>query len=63
MWETPECTVDKTLTLNLDVVLQAVERPALTSKVYIGIPEQSKILSRRWKHVVKLLRMPGLGGC
>ncbi len=48
-------------TLNLDVVLQAVERLSLTSKVYIGIPLQSKLLNRKRKRVVKLLRMLGLG--
>ena len=47
--------------INLDVVLQAVERLSLTPKVYIGIPQQCKILKRRGKHIIKLLRMLGLG--
>jgi hypothetical protein len=47
--------------LNLDVVLQAVERLALTPKVYIAIPKQSSALNSRRRHVVKLLRMLGLG--
>lgn len=48
------------LSLNLDVVLQAVERLSLTPKVYIGIPK-TKVLSRRRKKILKLLRMLGLG--
>jgi hypothetical protein len=53
--------VELKLSLNLDVVLQAVDRLSLTSKVYIGIPKQCKILNRRQRHIVKLLRMLGLG--
>lgn len=53
--------VELKLSLNLGVVLQAVERLSLTPKVYIGIPEQCKILSRRRKQIIKLLRMLGLG--
>ena len=58
--ETP-VVVELKLSLNLDVVLQAVERLSLTPKVYIGIPKQRKILNRRRKHIIKLLRMLGLG--
>ena len=47
--------------LNLDVVLQAVQRLSLTPKVYIAIPKQSSALNSRRRHVVKLLRMLGLG--
>ena len=47
--------------LNLDVVLQAVERLAVSSKVYIGIPKKCSALKRRRKQVVKLVRMLGLG--
>ncbi len=53
--------VELKLTLNLNVVLQAVERLSLTPKVYIGVPTQCKILNRRRKHIIKLLRMLGLG--
>jgi hypothetical protein len=53
--------VELKLTLNLDVVLQAVGRLALTPKVYIGVPGQCSALQRRQTHVVKLLRMLGLG--
>ena len=53
--------VELKLSLNLNVVLQAVERLSLTPKVYIGIPKQCKILNRRRRHIIKLLRMLGLG--
>lgn len=58
--ETP-IIVELKLSLNLNVVLQAVERLSLTSEVYIGVPRQCKILNRRRKHIVKLFRMLGLG--
>jgi hypothetical protein len=53
--------VELKLSLNLDVVLQAVERLSLTPEVYIGVPRQSRTLKRRRRHIVKLLRMLGLG--
>lgn len=53
--------VELKLFLNLNVILQAVERLSLTPKVYIGIPEQCKTLKRRRRHIIKLLRMLGLG--
>ncbi len=53
--------VELKLSLNLNVLLQAVERLALSSKVYVGVPRRSGILKKRRKQVVKLLRMLGLG--
>ena len=53
--------VELKLTLNLEVVLQAVDRLLLTPKVYIGVPKQCKILNRRRKQIIKLVRMLGLG--
>jgi hypothetical protein len=53
--------VELKLSLNLQVILQAVERLSLTPKVYIGIPRQCAILKERTKHIIKLLRMLGLG--
>jgi hypothetical protein len=53
--------VELKLSLNLEVVLQAVERLAATPKVYVGIPEDCGVLNRRRKHIIKLLRMLGLG--
>ena len=49
------------LTLNLTVVLQAVDRLKLSPKVYIGVPSQCKVMKRQGKAIVKLLRMLGLG--
>ena len=49
--------VELKLSLNLDVVLQAVARLALTSQVYIGIPSDCRTLKRKKKRIVKLLRM------
>jgi len=53
--------VELKLTINLDVILQAVDRFAITPKVYIGIPRRSSSLKRRRKQIIKLLRMLGLG--
>jgi hypothetical protein len=53
--------VELKLALNLDVILQAVDRLALTSKVYIGIPARYNALKKRRKRLLKLLRMLGLG--
>jgi hypothetical protein len=53
--------VELKLSINLGIVLQAVERLSLTPKVYIGVPEQCKTLKRRRRHIIKLLRMLGLG--
>lgn len=53
--------VELKLSLNLNVVLQAVERLSLTPKVYIGIPKQCKILKRQRRRIIKLLRMLGMG--
>jgi len=58
--ETP-VVVELKLSLNIEVILQAVDRLALTPKVYIGIPRKTKIFAKRRKRIVKLLRMLGLG--
>jgi hypothetical protein len=57
----PAVIVELKLLINLDVILQAVDRLALTPTVYIGIPERSTALKRRLKPLRKLLRMLGLG--
>ncbi|MEM6256654.1 MAG: hypothetical protein AAF821_27440, partial [Cyanobacteria bacterium P01_D01_bin.156] len=57
----PPVVVELKRSLNLDVVLQAVERLALTPTVYIGIPKQCKVLGKRRRRVLKLLKMLGLG--
>jgi hypothetical protein len=53
--------VELKLSLNIDVILQAVDRLALTPKVYVGVPKRCGILGRRRRQIVKLLRMLGLG--
>ena len=53
--------VELKLSLNLEVVLQAVERLAVTSKVYVGIPVGIHYLRSRKRQILKLLRMLGLG--
>ena len=53
--------VELKLSLNINVILQAVDRLALTPKVYVGIPKRCGILARRQRQVIKLLRMLGLG--
>lgn len=53
--------VELKVSLNLDVILQAVDRLALTPKVYIGIPGECAVFKRRRRHTIKLLRMLGLG--
>lgn len=53
--------IELKLRLNLDVILQAVDRLALSPKVYVGIPKPRKTQRRRRKQVLKLLRMLGLG--
>ena len=53
--------IELKLSLNLDLILQAVERLAVSSKVYIGIPAGTPSLKKRRLQTVKLLRMLGLG--
>ena len=53
--------VELKLSVNLTVILQAVERLSLTPKVYVGIPAQCKALKRRRRQIIKLFRMLGLG--
>jgi Uncharacterized conserved protein len=53
--------VELKLSLNLGVIMQAVDRLALTSKVYIGVPVRCGALNKRRTPIVKLLRILGLG--
>ena len=53
--------VELKLSLNLELVLQAVDRLVVTSKVYVGVPVGNHNLRRRRRQTVKLLRMLGLG--
>ncbi|MEH0019001.1 MAG: DUF2161 family putative PD-(D/E)XK-type phosphodiesterase [Desulfobacter sp.] len=58
--ETP-VVVELKLSLNLGVLLQAVDRIAVADHVYIGVPKGCGILKKKPRRVVKLLRMLGLG--
>lgn len=53
--------VELKLSLNLGVVLQAVERLALSSSVYVGVPSSCKAVRNKPKQIIKMLRMLGLG--
>lgn len=55
--------VELKLSLNLTVILQAVDRLSLTPNVYIGIPRAIAPLKKRKrrKQILKLLKMLGLG--
>jgi len=53
--------VELKLNLNLTLVMQAVERLALTDKVYIAVPMTCTILGKPYKRLKKTLRMLGLG--
>lgn len=53
--------VELKLSFNLSILLQVVERLSLTPTVYIGIPLDTTVLRTRRKHVMKLIKMLGLG--
>ncbi|WFB35214.1 DUF2161 family putative PD-(D/E)XK-type phosphodiesterase [Kiritimatiellota bacterium B12222] len=53
--------VELKLVLNLQVILQAVDRLALSPIVYVGVPEKCKSLKRHRKQMIKLLKMLGIG--
>jgi hypothetical protein len=53
--------VELKLSLNLNVILQAVDRLAVSPTVYIGIPSRDRMLNARRRQTVKLLRMLGVG--
>lgn len=56
--------VELKLSLNLNVLLQAVDRTALSDRVYIAIPEptgRNALLHKSRKSIHRLLRMIGLG--
>lgn len=53
--------IELKLTLNMTVLLQAVDRLKTSRTVYIGVPLGLTVLKKRRKQVIKLLRMMGLG--
>ncbi len=57
----PPVVIELKLVFNLNVILQAVERIAVSDHIYIGVPRECKSLKRDFKRIVKLLRLLGLG--
>ena len=53
--------VELKLNLNLQVILQSVERLALTPNVYIGVPRKTRIVTKERKRINKMLRRLGVG--
>jgi len=54
--------IELKLTLNLNLILQAVDRLSLSGKVYVAIPKACAAFKKQQhKQVVKLIRMLGLG--
>lgn len=53
--------VELKLTLNLALVMQAVERLALADKVYICVPKKTPTLKKKSRLLLKTLRMLGVG--
>lgn len=54
--------VEMKTSLNLDVVLQAVERQRFADLVYIAVPKNGRILfTKRWKKICHLLRRLEVG--
>lgn len=58
----PPTVIELKLTLNLEVILQAVDRLILSPIVYVGVPNSCGALKKKKrKRIVKLLKMLGIG--
>jgi hypothetical protein len=58
----PPTIIELKLSLNLEVILQAVDRLILSPIVYIGVPNSCGALKKtKRKRIVKLLKMLGIG--
>lgn len=53
--------VELKLNLTVDLILQGVDRVAISDAVYVGVPRTCPYLKRRRSQVLKLARMLGLG--
>lgn len=58
--ETP-VVVELKLSLNLSLLLQAVDRLAISPLVYVAVPAENRTLRQQNKRIKKLFRMLGLG--
>jgi hypothetical protein len=47
--------------LNLTLLLQAVERKTVTEDVYVAVPNSGNILRKQFRQVIRLLKMLGIG--
>ncbi len=57
----PVVVVELKLSINLTVVLQAVDRLRITDTVYVGVPKGIAAMKTQRKQIITLLRMLGLG--
>ena len=58
----PPTIIELKLSLNLEVILQAVDRLTLSPVVYIGVPNSCGALKKaKRKRILKLLKMLGIG--
>jgi len=57
----PPVIIELKLSLNIDVLLQSVDRLALSSVIYIGIPHDCKSFKKKKKLAIRLLKMLGFG--
>ncbi len=57
----PPLIVELKLSLNLSVLLQAVERLSISPNVYVGVPRGCGVLQRKPRQVRKLIRLLGIG--
>jgi hypothetical protein len=53
--------VELKLAFSLDVLLQAVNRLSISSVVYVGIPSACRAFRKKRRHIIKLMRMLGIG--
>ena len=53
--------IELKLSMNLSILLQAVDRIKISDAVYIGVPKGLAVLKKRRKQIIKLMRMLGLG--
>ncbi|MFT4886911.1 MAG: hypothetical protein ACJA2D_002448 [Pseudohongiellaceae bacterium] len=58
----PPTIIELKLSLNLDVILQAVDRLKLSTIIYIGVPNSCSALKKKKRsRIIKLLKMLGIG--
>lgn len=54
--------IEMKLTLNLDVILQAIERQKISNEVYIAVPRKAKVMkTKRWYDICHMLKRLEIG--